>query len=146
MATLNPQGSKGEPKLPAGFLENISKLSRAQAGHLRHFHNLASQLDGEWSHMGSQEPGQEFLDAYRYQIAVMTYAAGVAHYHRLPAMRTMFRNLFDRLIKKMMRREVWAYWYLTSQSGKIVDPDIKELRQPWADPVRRENIMVSFIY
>jgi len=106
-------------------------------------HNLATQLHGEWAHMGAQEPGQEFLDAYRYQIAVMTYAAGAAHYHRLPAMRMMFRNLLDTLIEKMMRKEVWAYWYLTSQSGKLVDPDIKELRKPWADPIRRENIMVS---
>ena len=38
--------------------------------------------------------------------------------------------LFDQLIHKMMLRDVWAYWYLTSQSGKIVDPDITELRKP----------------
>ena len=92
--------------------------------------------------MGTQEPAQEFLDAYRYQLAIMTYAAGAAHYHRLPAMRSMFRTLFDKLIAKMLRREVWGYWYLTSQSGKLVDPDIKVLRKPWADPIRQENIMV----
>jgi hypothetical protein len=43
-----------------------------------------------------------------------------------------------------LRREVWGYWYLTSQSGRSVDPDIKELRRPWADPVVKENIMVSY--
>ena len=73
----------------------------------------------------------------------MCYAAGAAHYHHLQSMRGMFKGLFERLIGKMVRREVWAYWYLTSQSGKFVDPSLEELRKPWADPVRRENIMVS---
>lgn len=93
--------------------------------------------------MGSQEPGQEWETAYRYQLATMAYAAGAAHYHRLPAMRSMFKELMLKLITKMMRREVWGYWYLTSQSGIKLDPDLKELRKPWADPVCKENIMYS---
>lgn len=131
--------------LPVDFLARHVKLSREQAGHLRHFHNLATQRDGEWGVMGSQEPGQEWLDAYRYQIATMSYAAGVAHFHRLPALRSIFQSLLDGLIHRMLRREVWGYWFLTSHSGKFVDPDIKELRQPWADPIVRENIMVRYL-
>jgi hypothetical protein len=119
------------------------KLSEQQAGHLRHFHNVSAALDGEWPHMGAQEPGQEFLDAYRYQLATMAYAAGLTHYHHLPAMRSYFRSLIRRLIHKMLRREVWGYWFLTSHSGIRVDPDLKELRKPWADPVVKENIMYS---
>ncbi len=92
--------------------------------------------------MGSQEPGQEWIDAYRYQLATMAYAIGAAHYHRLPASRHVFKGLMERIIHKMIGREVWSYWYLTSQSGTFVDPDLKELRRPWADPVVRENIMV----
>lgn len=134
----------GLPKnLPVDFLARQAKLSREQAGHLRHFHNLATQRDGEWGVMGSQEPGQEWLDAYRYQIATMGYAAGAAHFHRLPALRSIFQSLLDSLIHKLLRREVWGYWFLTSHSGKFVDPDIKELRQPWADPIVKENIMVG---
>jgi hypothetical protein len=72
----------------------------------------------------------------------MAYGAGIAHYHRLPAMRSIFKPLMKRLITKMLRREVWGYWYLTSQSGIFVDPDLKEMRKPWSDPVCRENIMV----
>jgi hypothetical protein len=75
----------------------------------------------------------------------MTYAAGAAHYHRLPALRFLFQELMLKLINKMLRRDVWGYWYLTSQSGRLVDPDIKELRKPWADPVVKENIMVSWL-
>ena len=92
--------------------------------------------------MGSQEPGQEWLDGYRYQLATMAYAAGAAHYHRLPALKSVFKTLIEKLIHKMLRRDVWGYWYLTSQGGKMLDPDLKELRKPWADPNKKENIMV----
>lgn len=85
------------------------KLSREQCDHPRHFHNLASQLDGDWDFMGSQEPGQEWDTGWRYQIATMAYAAGAAHYHRLPAMRSMFKALLEKLIAKMLHREVWGY-------------------------------------
>ncbi|KAJ7511830.1 hypothetical protein B0H11DRAFT_1953193 [Mycena galericulata] len=133
-----------QPKtLPPDLLRNSPKLSASQAGHLRHFHNLAAALPGEWPQMGSQVPGQEWLDSQRYQLATMAYAAGVAHYHRLPALRSVFKTLLEALISKMMHRDVWSYWYLTSQSGRTVDPDIKELRKPWPDPIVRENIMYS---
>jgi Linalool dehydratase/isomerase len=74
----------------------------------------------------------------------MAYATGVAYYHRLPLARSIFKSLFEKLIAKMLRREVWGYWYLTSQSGIRVNPSLKELRKPWADPVVKENIMVRF--
>ena len=95
--------------------------------------------------MGGQDSLQEHDTAYRYQLSAMTYAAGAAHYHRLPAMRSFFKPLIRKLISKMLRREVWGYWYMTSQSGVGADPDITELRKPWADPVRRENIMVRLL-
>lgn len=143
-AALQLNAASSLPQKLDNRFNKYPKLSREQCGHLRHFHNIASKLDGEWSFMGSQEPGQEWDTAYRYQLATMTYAAGAAHYHRLPAMRSVFKGLIWKLIGKMLRREVWGYWYLTSQSGIRVNPDLKELRKPWADPVCKENIMVSF--
>jgi hypothetical protein len=146
-ASIRLKGSaETTPTLPLPVrsrLAALPKLTREQAGHLRHFHNLASQLDGDWSFFGSQEPGQEWLDAIRYQLATMAYATGAAHFHRLPALRGPMQSLLRKLIRKMLRREVWSYWYLTSQSGRLVDPDLKELRKPWADPVVEENIMYS---
>ncbi|KAL7944076.1 hypothetical protein V8C42DRAFT_353921 [Trichoderma barbatum] len=130
------------PKLPFD-LAIYPKLNNLQAGHLRHFYNLSAQIDGEWRHMGAQEPAQEWDDAYRYQLATMAYASGAAHYHRLPVLRYVFKPLMRQLIHKMLRREVWGYWFNTSMSGKFVDPSLTELRQPWADPVVRENIMYS---
>ena len=102
-------------------------------------------MDGDWSFMGAEEPGQEWDTARRYQLGHMTYAVGATHYHRLPAMKSMFQDLFKKLIGKMLNKEVWDYWYLTSQSGKKIDPDLKELRKPWANPVCKENIMVNHI-
>lgn len=93
--------------------------------------------------MGTQDPGQEFLDAYRYQLALMAYSVGVTHYHRLPALRGVFKPLLRRIIHKMLRREVWGYWFNTSHSGPMTNPKQTTLRQPWADPVVRENIMYS---
>jgi len=62
--------------------------------------------------------------------------------HRLPAMRSVFKPLMKALITEMLKREVWRHWYLTSQPGTFVDPDLKRLRKPWVDPVCRGNIMV----
>ncbi|KKO97879.1 hypothetical protein THAR02_10015 [Trichoderma harzianum] len=130
------------PQLPPAYT-NLTKLTREQAGHIRHIHNIVSQIDGEWRFMGTQEPGQEWLDGYRYQLATMAYAIAAAQYHRMPAARSVFKPLMGRIIHKMLRREVWGYWFLTSHSGSLVDPDLKELRKPWADPICRENIMYS---
>jgi hypothetical protein len=58
--TLKLKGSKNQPappRLPIS-MDHLPKLTAEQAGHLRHFHNLASQIDGLWNHMGAQEPGQ----------------------------------------------------------------------------------------
>ena len=131
------------PKLPANFLDGVEKLSQAQAGHLRHFHNLATQPDDEWLHMGGQDHGQEWVDGYRYQLATMAYATGAAHYHRLPALRSVSRTLLEKLIAKMLRKEVWGYWFLTSHGGSKTDPSLTELRRPWSDPIKKENIMVG---
>jgi hypothetical protein len=48
---------RAPPQLPFS-IHHLEKLTREQAGHIRHFHNLASQIDGNWNHMGAQEPGQ----------------------------------------------------------------------------------------
>lgn len=136
--------SSGEAPETLPFdLSSYPKLDKNQAGHLRHFHNLVSQPNDHWRLFDTADGHDEFDDAKRYQLATMAYAAGAAHYHRLPALRGPFRRLMRQMIMKMLRKEVWSYWFLASHSGKIFDPDIKELRKPWADPVVKENIMYS---
>lgn len=58
-------------------------------------------------------------------------------------MRGLFKLRLRRLIRKILRWEVWDYWYLSSQSNIWVGPDLKELRKPWANPIIRENIMCN---
>lgn len=124
-------------------LEGYPKLSAQQASHIRHLHNLVSQKDGSWNHMGAEDPGQGLLDAYCYQLSNMAYVASLSHSHRLPALRSVFKPLLRRLIHKMLRREMWGYWLSTYLGGTLLDPDLKESRKPWADPVIRENTLYS---
>jgi hypothetical protein len=124
-------------------ISKYPKLTHEQVGHVRHFYNLAYQPDGEWKHMSAQEPLQEFLDAYRYQIATMAYATAATHFHHQNALGGVYKPLMRQLIHKMLLRQVWGYWFNASLSGKTVDPSLTELRKPWADPIARENIMYS---
>lgn len=124
-------------------LDRIPALDDLQLGHLRHVENLANQLPGDWSKMGGVDPGQELYDAYRYQLAYMAYTLGLAHYHWLPAAPSATKPTFEKTVEKMLRRDVWGYWKESSRGARVLDPDIKELREPWVDPVVKENIMYS---
>lgn len=118
-------------------------LDRPQQGHIRHIANLAAAPDGDWSKMGTIDAEQAYLSAYRYQLAYMAYALGAAHYHYLPAAPGVFKSSYQNIMRKMMRYDVWAYWYDTSRSGPRLDPSLKEPREPWRDPIVKENIMYS---
>lgn len=142
-ATATTKANVALPEKLQLSLDQYEKLNDQQAGHLRHFHNLVSQPDGMWKHMGCEDPAQEAFDAYRFQISSMAFAASLAHYHRLPALRGAFKPLLHRLIHKMLRRDVWGYWYNTSMGSTSLDPSLKKLREPSTDPVVRENIMYS---
>lgn len=118
-------------------------LDRTRVGHLRHIRNLASLPDGDWSFMGIADAGQEATISYRYQLAKMAYALGLTHFHRLPAAPGAFIDDYRNLMRKMMRYDVWSYWEKTSRSSTKVDPGLETLREPWMDPVVKENIMYS---
>jgi hypothetical protein len=142
-AVLDTPGLLGHEARALDWSRSLPLLGDRQLGHLRHIENLASLPDGDWSLMGAVDPGQEWLDAYRYQLAKMAYALGLAHYHRLPAAPAAFRKTYQSLMRKMLRREVWGYWKETSQSGPFLDPGMTQLRDPWTDPIVKENIMYS---
>lgn len=118
-------------------------LDDKMLGHLRHMVNLSRQIPNDWSDMGPYDPSQEGDDAYRYQLAYMTYALSLAQYHHTPAYRELWRDTMGRLIAKMMRWEVWGYWELTSRGSKVLDPDMNALGEGWIDPVIRQNVMYS---
>jgi hypothetical protein len=119
------------------------RLDKKQVGHIRHIENLARQLPGDWSHMGSKIWGQEDFGAYRYQLAYMAYAIGLAHFHRLPAAPGAFRDTFDRLIQKMLHPDVWMYWRNVSQGGSPFNAHLRPILHELWDPVQTDNIMYS---
>jgi hypothetical protein len=121
----------------------LPALDEQQIAHVEHVLALARQAPGDWSDMGPFDATQEGDDAYRYQLAYMTYLLGLVQYHYTPAYRELYRNAFSRLITKMLRLDVWGYWELASRGSKVMDPDLVELGEGWADPVRRKNVMYS---
>ncbi|MEM7665521.1 MAG: hypothetical protein AAF250_06660 [Pseudomonadota bacterium] len=121
----------------------IDGLDREQLGHLRHVKNLADAPDGDWSYMGAIDTEQAYLSAYRYQLAYMAYTLGITHYHHLPAAPGVFKAAYQNVMRKMMRYDVWSYWFDTSRSGPRLDPSLASPREPWRDPVVKENIMYS---
>ena len=93
--------------------------------------------------MGGVEEGQEWMEAHRYQLAFMTYALSLAQYHKTPAYRELYQQAMDQLIRKMTRRDVWAFWAESSKGGKKMNPALKEKGPGWIDPVVDKNIMYS---
>lgn len=118
-------------------------LSDKEIGHIRWFVKLAQQPPGDWSYMGGEEEGQEWTEAYRYQLAFMTYTLALAQYHKTPAYRELYQQTMDRLIQKMTRRDVWDYWVEASKGSKKFNPGLKEQGPGWIDPVGDKNIMYS---
>lgn len=119
------------------------ELDEKQLGQLAFVDALARQMPSDWSHMGSAEPGQGGFDAYRYQLAMMSYALALAHYHYTPAWRERHHETSRLLLDKMMQFDVWDYWEQTSRGGRNTDPDLTQLNEGWIDPVRFKNIMYS---
>ena len=99
---------QGQPRNAEAARRNAS--DDEQIAHLRHFVRLADQIPGDWAHMGTSGPGQEGDDALHYQLAMMSYAVGAAQFHRTPAWRELYRDIFEKLIEKMLRFDVWGYW------------------------------------
>lgn len=123
--------------------ERYPALDRKEVGALRWFVKLARQAPGDWSGMGGLEPGQEWLEAYRHQLAFMTYFLALEQYHKTPAYRELATATMDLLIQKMVRKDVWHYWAESSKGSKKFNPALHEYGPGWVDPVREKNIMYS---
>lgn len=141
LAALVVTPAPAAPALPD--VRSYPELNDLQLGHLRFILNLASQKDNDWSRMDSDEPGQGGFDAYRYQLAMMSYALNLANYRYTPAYRELYQAGSERLIAKMLRPDVWNFWEMTSRGVKQFDPDLVKLSEGWRDPVIRQNVMYS---
>lgn len=129
---------------PTHEFSSLPKLDELQSGHLRHFRNTLALPDGEWGTMTSDDPMHAGdWTGYQYQLSGMAHGMAQAHYHRMPGAPGFFRVDMDRVVQKMLRPEVWMYWYTMSQGGPMWNPGQKEPNTPIWDPVVSENIMYS---
>src|SRR5258708_19936201 len=119
------------------------ELDDKQLAHLRFIANMADQKFNDWSKMDSSEPGQTADDSYRYQLAMMSYAANLANYYYTPAYRDHYQHVSERLIAKMMRFAGSSFWDEVSRGVKLFDPELVKLSEGWHDPVIKQNIMYS---
>jgi hypothetical protein len=137
-------GASGVARADAVAPSDYPQLTEKQTGLMRHLVRLANQAPGDWSDMGGYGESQDENEGYRFQLAQATYALGLAQYHKTPAYRELYRDTMDRLIQKMLRRDVWGYWVEMSQSSLVemsqsslvFDPDLEELYPREYDPVR----------
>ena len=129
-------------KVPRIDPSSYPLLDEKQVGSIRHIANLARQLKNDWSNMMGPTPGSEDFGAYRYQLAYMSYALALGHFHRLPAAPGVFRQTFDNLIQKMLLPDVWYEWRDTSKGGGVLNNDVP-MTDGWFDPIVKDNIMYS---
>jgi hypothetical protein len=122
-------------------------LSDKEIGNLRWIIKLANQLPGDWSYMDkeiisyrSTWPNTD--NKFRYQLAFMSYFLALAQYHKTPAYREVYQQAMDKLIQKMLRNEVWDYWYEVSKGGLQWNGQFSQ-EVGWIDPVVEKNVMYS---
>ncbi|KAL4973833.1 hypothetical protein BDW66DRAFT_168308 [Aspergillus desertorum] len=120
--------------------ESLTLLTPHQIASIRHIGNLARQLKGEWTHMMGGSDMNDGFGAFRYQLAFMSYALALAHFHRLPAAPGLFRESMQRIVAKMLEADVWFYWHDASVGGGSMQTPAKEMSY---DPIKTDNIMYS---
>ncbi|KAL2820912.1 SCO1/SenC-domain-containing protein [Aspergillus cavernicola] len=120
--------------------ESLKQMDPKMVQTIRHIGNLARQLKGDWANMMGAPDLNDGFGAYRYQLAFMSYALTLAHFHRLPAAPGYFKDTMERIITKMLEPDVWFYWHDASTGGgSMYTPP-----QPMLyDPVKKDNIMYS---
>jgi hypothetical protein len=133
-----------------------SVMDKNEIKYLNYLLRLANQPGGEWQ--GFYQSASEGMNfGLRFQLAFSGYALyGLAR--RTPAYRTPYAKGLENLIEKMLRPEVWAYWFqgatrnLPVVSGVAVKPNAVEVLHSRLglassaispDPCREGNVQYS---
>ena len=129
-------------KVDTTWVNDLDLLDTKTVGALQRIRNLSNQLTGDWSGMmGTNVQGEDF-GSFRFQLAYMAYALGVAHVNRLPAAPGVFQAPFKGLIEKILLADCWAYWAHVSTGNGFINKAMGVQPKRW-DPVKEENIMYS---
>lgn len=125
---------------------DLPSLDLKQSGQLRHAHNIAQQLPGDYTYMQGPDPDNiGDFEGYRWQLKFMMQAQALAYKNYLPAAPGAFKADYKRLMDKLLCRDCWNYWATMSRFSKATPPVGIAPGEGWWDPIVKENIFYSGI-
>ncbi|MEI7980312.1 MAG: hypothetical protein WCI71_01575, partial [Bacteroidota bacterium] len=83
------------------------------------------------------------VSACRYTVAFSSYFLALEQYHKFPAWREALQPAFDKLIQRMLQKQIWGYWSHESQGITKFEPNMDRPYSQNDDPVSLGNIMYS---
>jgi len=83
------------------------------------------------------------VSACRYTVAFSSYFLALEQYHKFPAWREVLQPAFDKLIQRMLQKQIWGYWSHESQGITKFEPNMDRPYPRNDDPVALGNIMYS---
>jgi len=90
-----------------------------------------------------QEANESGLSANRYTVAYSSYFIAAEQYHKFPAWREVLQPVFDRLVLRLLQKQMWEYWATESAGIAKFEPNMDRPYQTSKDPVGYANIMYS---
>jgi len=136
---VRPARAEAEGIDKTGYLS----LEDKALGHIRHIVRIIDQVRGEGSPIGGMEDGQEYNSSSSFHLLFLAYTLGLSHYHYTPAYRELYQGAMDRVIQKMLGRELSGDEEQTRIGSKALDPEPKMLGGAGPEPLARENVMYS---
>jgi len=124
---------------PASYLE----IGNDEMGMFRWYLSMCDDPLDDFSKIESWDQDQFYISSYRYSIAFTTYMLALQQYHKLPAWREYIKPRMDRLIQKMLLKQVWQYWAVRSKGVDFIEPLLNTPYPEEHDPVGHKNIMYS---
>jgi hypothetical protein len=131
------------PSEPVINPASYQQIGTDEMGLFRWYLSVCDDPLEDFSKIKSYEDSQFYLSSYRYPIAFMTYFFATEQYFKLPAYTELIKPRMDRLIQKMLRKEVWQYWAVRSKGVDFLEPKLDTPYPEKHDPVGDENIMYS---
>ena len=102
---------------------------------------LANQDIADFTNYRSVD--EQGTSACRYTVAFSSYFLALEQYHKFPAWREAIQPAFDKLLQRMLSKEIWGYWSHESQGITKFEPNMDRPYPRNDDPVSLGNIMYS---
>ena len=132
-------GTSGFPQLVNP--DDYPAAGREEWGQLMWNLQLANQQIGDFTNF--MKVDDQGVSACRYTLAFSVYFLAAEQYYKFPAWREAIQPASDRLIQKMLRKEIWGYWSHESMGITKFEPNMDRPYPQNNDPVSLGNIMYS---